>query len=252
MNYRHIYMKIVMNAKELQKKGIRPKNPKDSRKNYPTEYFEFHHILPRALFPKWSNRKSNIVPLTAREHFFCHQLLTHIYGGKEVWYALGFFCSASKFQKRTLTSRQYEIARLAMNKPFPCKYCGKIYGCNSLSRHEKSCSKNPNAEHIHFVFTEEHKRKIGKSNIGKKKGKKGLPHTEEYKKRMSEMMKGNSRTKGMIHYTNGERNIMCFEGQQPEGFKKGRVIHRIVTDEMREHYKQAAIKRHQDKKQKEF
>ena len=252
MNYRHIYMKIVMNAKELQKQGIRPKNPKDSRKNFPEQYFEFHHILPKSMFPKWGTRKSNIVPLTAKEHFFCHELLTKIYPNSYMWLALTYFSAISKNQKRKLTPRQYEIIAMAKRKEFECQFCGKLFPCCSLGRHEKSCDKNPNAKHIHFIFSEEHKRKIGEGNKGKKKGKPGKKHTENYKKRMSEMMRGNSNTKGMVWFTDGKNNIICFEGNQPEGFKKGCTTHRIITDEMREHYRQAAIKRHQDKKLKEF
>lgn len=38
------------------------------------EYFENHHIIPKAA--GGSNQSSNLVRLTAREHFICHLLLT--------------------------------------------------------------------------------------------------------------------------------------------------------------------------------
>ena len=112
MNYRKVYMRIVSHAKSEQQKGLRPRT-KNCKKGFEKQYFEFHHVLPRSLFPNWIKRKSNIVPLTAREHFFCHQLLTKIYPHSSMWRALAAFQRKSKGQKRTLTARQYEICKIA-------------------------------------------------------------------------------------------------------------------------------------------
>ncbi len=47
-------------------------------------YVEVHHILPRSL--GGTNDKSNLVKLTAREHFICHWLLVKVYDiGEEHW-----------------------------------------------------------------------------------------------------------------------------------------------------------------------
>jgi hypothetical protein len=129
-----------------------------------------------------------------------------------------------------------------------CSFCGKSFFKNGLKYHMRACNSNPNAVHNHWNFSEEHKRKIGESNKGKLKGRKGHKHTEEFKKIASERMKGNSHTKGMKWYTNGEKNVVCNEGEQPEGFHPGCTIKREVTEEQREHYRIAAIKR--SKKQK--
>lgn len=40
----------------------------------PTYYTEKHHIVPRSL--GGNNSASNLVKLTAKEHFVCHRLLT--------------------------------------------------------------------------------------------------------------------------------------------------------------------------------
>lgn len=106
MNYRHIYMLIIEHAKKETFLDLRPKN-KSQKKNFPNQYFEFHHILPKSLFPCWSKRKSNIIALTAREHFFCHQLLTKIYPCSNMFYALwrlatdgqNKYCSSKLYQK---------------------------------------------------------------------------------------------------------------------------------------------------------
>ena len=39
-----------------------------------SSYTEKHHIIPRSL--GGTDAKENLVPLTAREHFICHLLLT--------------------------------------------------------------------------------------------------------------------------------------------------------------------------------
>lgn len=107
MNYRHVYMLIIEQAKSEENLGI--------RKRGNGEYYEAHHILPKSLFPLWISRKSNKVLLTAREHFFCHQLLTKIYPTSQMFRALAIFCKY-KQKQRKLTSRQYEICRKAVHE----------------------------------------------------------------------------------------------------------------------------------------
>ena len=52
------------------------------RKNNPFNgYTERHHIVPKSL--GGSNKKENIVALTAREHFICHRLLVKMTIGKD-------------------------------------------------------------------------------------------------------------------------------------------------------------------------
>ena len=86
MNYRKVYMRIISHAKHEMNLGLRPKKYRE-KKNFPNQYFEFHHTLPKSLFPNWIKKEFNIVTLTAREHFFCHQLLTKIYPCREMFYA---------------------------------------------------------------------------------------------------------------------------------------------------------------------
>lgn len=58
MNYTDIYWKIVRNAIE---------------RDYPIEHYESHHIVPRS--EGGSNKKSNKVRLTVKEHHLCHLCL---------------------------------------------------------------------------------------------------------------------------------------------------------------------------------
>ena len=63
MNYSKIYNRLVSN--------------KTKRKKDKNTYYEDHHIVPRCL--GGSDDKSNLVLLTAREHFIAHRLLSKIY-----------------------------------------------------------------------------------------------------------------------------------------------------------------------------
>ncbi len=103
MNYRHIYMVIITKAKMEMEKGLRAK------KN--GNYYENHHILPRSLFPLWTDKTSNQVLLTAREHYFCHKLLVKIFRCKEMATAL-FMMSTSKVNNHLIiSSRDYEYSK---------------------------------------------------------------------------------------------------------------------------------------------
>lgn len=94
MNYRHIYCKIISYAKS------------QNRHKGDGNYYELHHILPKSLFPLWAKRKSNLVLLTAREHFFCHQLLEKIFPGGKMFLAL--WRLAIDGQNKCCSSREYE------------------------------------------------------------------------------------------------------------------------------------------------
>lgn len=66
MDYKAIYYKIIENAKKETENG-----------NRYVGYYEKHHIIPKSL--GGTNKKENLVKLTAREHFICHWLLVKMY-----------------------------------------------------------------------------------------------------------------------------------------------------------------------------
>ena len=105
MNYRKVYMAIIAKAIKENRKKL----SKDAE-NY--AYYEAHHILPKSLFPAWKKRKSNIVLLTAREHFFVHQLLAKIYPHSNMIFALmRLSCDGQH-----TSSRVYGSERIAYSK----------------------------------------------------------------------------------------------------------------------------------------
>lgn len=103
MNYKKIYDQIT-----------------EKRRNNPPEgYSENHHILPSCL--GGTDRKDNMVRLTAREHFICHILLTKMYpkGSREyhkmIRAALGMK-RISDGQDRYINSRLYQTIREEFSK----------------------------------------------------------------------------------------------------------------------------------------
>lgn len=77
------------------------------------------------------------------------------------------------------------------------------------------------------VTSEESKKKMSEAKkekyIGEKNPFYGKQHTEETKKINAEAHKGNTNTKGMHWYNNGEINKLCYEC--PEGFVPGMLRH---------------------------
>jgi len=61
MNYRKVYNQIIERAR------------KENRKKGEGTYYELHHVIPKCT--GGTNKKGNLVLLTAREHFICHFLL---------------------------------------------------------------------------------------------------------------------------------------------------------------------------------
>lgn len=76
-------------------------------------YYEKHHIIPRCL--NGSNDKTNLVLLTAREHFIAHKLLCKIYPDNDkLQYALWAMINLNNSNQSRLykiTSREYQSAR---------------------------------------------------------------------------------------------------------------------------------------------
>jgi hypothetical protein len=105
MNYSKIYNNIIENAKSKSYNG----------------YTEKHHIIPRSL--GGSNDPSNLVELSAREHFVCHYLLIKIHRNNQTKFhkmikAFTMMLCSSPSQKnhRYCPSRKYEFLRNEYSK----------------------------------------------------------------------------------------------------------------------------------------
>lgn len=101
MNYKKVYDQIIQNR--LTNKLSR------------NQYTERHHIMPKCL--GGTDDESNLVRLTAREHFICHALLAEMYEkGTNEWYRMNnaFMMmrpSPTRKETRYFNSRLYELKR---------------------------------------------------------------------------------------------------------------------------------------------
>ena len=218
MNYRHIYMLIIERAKSEEKLGLRKKGN--------GEYYEKHHILPKSLFPLWRKRKSNLVLLTAREHFFCHQLLTKIYPSYATSCALFYMCNGNKHQRSVCSTRDYERARIEFSK------------WNSFMRKGKEpwnkCKKCPQLKSPVWMHTEECRTKM-KETLKARYAQdlivwnKGVSFmetlTEDERKKRFGKCKGKKRSPEAV-----EKTAKKLRGQKR-------------TEEQLKHYKEASLKR---------
>lgn len=98
MNSRRIYQQLIERA--------------TARGAVVGEYFETHHILPRSM--GGADDKSNLVQLTAREHYIAHWLLFRIHRNAKMasaWFFMHFHSSGHRY-----SGRAYEYARKAKSQ----------------------------------------------------------------------------------------------------------------------------------------
>lgn len=175
-------------------------------------YTERHHIKPRSL--DGSDDSSNLVELTAREHFICHWLLTKMTTGEDrakMIYALNGMKRSNQFAQRyetKITARVYEN----LKKKFAAIHSANMKGREPWNRgvpitdeqreknRKAATGKKMSAESISKRLakvtgqkrSQETKDKIRNALKGKLKG----PMSEENKRKISEGSKGKSKPKG--------------------------------------------------------
>jgi hypothetical protein len=123
-------------------------------------YKEKHHVIPKSF--GGSNKKENLVELTAREHFICHWLLTKMTAGllkgKMIYAVWMLATNNNPHQKREkISSRKYEILKRLMA--------------------EKEIS-------------DETRRKMGLGRLGKAPPNKGVSMSEEQKEKLRQVNLG--------------------------------------------------------------
>ena len=174
---------------------------------FDVDYGEKHHIIPKSM--GGSNRKDNIVKLTAREHFIVHWLLTKMCSNKDhtikMLYALGRMRHTAKDSQR-LESRFYEIAKKA--NQIALKSDEKL----KMPRSDETKAKIKKAR-ARQIITEETK-------VLWSKNRKGIPKSDEHKQKISEANKG----KHSMKRTDEQRKAHSLA---LKGINKGK-IHQIV------------------------
>lgn len=156
-----------------------------------TCYTENHHIIPKSI--GGSNKKCNMVRLTAREHYIAHLLLTKcvIEQFKPVMMSAYIMMTLvkDKNQQRVfkVNSRLFEIRKIEADK-HKREYKHTDEAKFKISQKLKGISK--------ATFTDTHKQNLSKSHLGKvawNKGLTNLPTTSGVQKRAVSIV-----NKGMI------------------------------------------------------
>ena len=165
MDYKKVYNQLIEYAKQ---------NPL-------AKYKEQHHIVPKA--EGGSDDKSNLIKLTARQHYIAHLLLAKIYDDVKMHRAVLMMQSISKCHKRNFkfNSRLYDAIRN--------KYSEKISGENHWNYGKPAWNKGiqlsyEQKEKIRKALTGHHLQESTKEKLRNK------THTDEWKAKMSEKMSG--------------------------------------------------------------
>lgn len=107
-----------------------------------TGYTEKHHIIPSSL--GGTNDNTNLVKLTAREHFVCHLLLTKMVDGdfkKKMTYAVWLMCNVKNHHQPNRyipNSSTYQLIRENHSKNVSEKQLGRRKTYSSFSGRKHS------------------------------------------------------------------------------------------------------------------
>jgi hypothetical protein len=155
MNYQRIHDAIIDRARSRKLEG----------------YYERHHIIPKCL--GGSNDKSNLVELTAREHFIVHKLLYKIYPDNDkllyAYYAMTRLNINTGKRDYIVSSREYNWLREQHATRMRALYTGRYQAPTRLGQ----------------INTPDHNQKIAKSisSLG--------PRSTETKNKISKSLQGN-------------------------------------------------------------
>lgn len=178
MNYTAIYNDLICNRQTL---------------GSPEGYSERHHIIPRSF--GGGDEPTNIVRLTAREHFIAHRLLARIYPTTGMVHAVYKMSCANKFYKRyRVTSRVYEqlrvahAARVSSDEVAKRKKSEASKGKKQTAEHvrARTDSRKQNGKDWHADTT---RQKISAANTGREGPWKGKNIPQEVVERRKQTMR---------------------------------------------------------------
>ena len=214
MNYQKIYNQLI----EKRQQNILTKNKNDPN----WIYNERHHIIPKCL--GGTDDKSNLVNLTAREHFIAHYLLWKIHPCDGILLAFYMFKKGNNdscVKRNFKNSRLYESARLAYHEWNVRAHTGKKQSPEQIANRVKK-------------------------NTGKKR-------TEEQKRNISEGRKKSPKVRGHIPWNKGLLSSNTIKRQTEKAIRMEKRAKRHA--EILEEQKQKEIrkqKRLEKQKEKEL
>lgn len=224
MTYREIYYSIIDN----RKKNPLPKD----------QYGEVHHIKPRSVYPEFAKDKSNLVRLTASEHYRCHYLLVKMYeeDGNIVAYRKMLYA----FNQMNRLFADNRISKLEVEElsklysevkvQWQTMLKGRVVSEETSRKLSKALRGRISTFKGHH-HTDEARHKMREAKIGYTPWNKGKKMSEEYRRIVSENHAdvsgrnnpnyGRHDMRGRKWFNNG---IVCVrELECPEGFVPGRL-----------------------------
>ena len=170
-------------------------------------YIEKHHIIPKSL--GGTNDSSNIVKLTAKEHFICHRLLTKFTTGKHklsmdraAWMITHL---QIKNGTKLITPSQYEKLKITAGRASSKLLSGVPKSANHIANMKKAFKGRPSAfkGKKHTEENKEHRSKILKEKYASgelirtsetinkwRASRSNYKHSDETKKKISESQLG--------------------------------------------------------------
>ena len=173
MNYQRIHDAIIDRARNRKLQG----------------YYEQHHVIPRCL--GGNNEKTNLVKLTAREHFIIHRLLCELHPTNDKLffaYRMMAVMKNSKDNDRTyyVSSREFERIRLLANE----KISNALKGRKLSPRDPKIIKKQQETRKLNgYRHSAETKKKMSEKAKGRK-------FTDNHKKNLSKVLTNNPKVTG--------------------------------------------------------
>lgn len=198
MNYEKIYYRLCYSRKDY------------CRRKGEGTYFENHHILPECM--GGLDSKENMVLLTGREHILAHYLLVKFIidepGRTKLVHALDAMCNqeSPKQQRYKLKSKMYERVKIEASLVQSKRILDfiKEFG-HPMTGYVWSIEQNKSRSELRkgTKLSEEWKENIKQGKLKYYKGhevwNKGVPTSEETKKKISDWGKANSPWKGRTH-----------------------------------------------------
>ena len=202
-------------------------------------YQEKHHIIPKSL--GGSNKKENIVSLTAREHFVCHRLLVKMTDGNDkvkMSYAIrSMMIRENPFQLRhKVSSKIYEFIikdtkkvigefQTGENNPYYGRKHSKEV-CDIMKEKRKN-QPPPMLGKKHTIETKEKLRQANRKQFEDPNQieLRRIKSKNQFKNPENRFKAGNGK-RGKSWFYNPITNhiILCFPNEKPDNYIKGRKL----------------------------
>lgn len=154
------------------------------------DYTERHHILPRSL--GGTDNATNLVDLTAREHFICHWLLTKMHTGEargKMINALYLMQGKNQYQDRYINSKVYETLRKEYAQYISKLNKGRVQPLDEKARQIAAITGRKRAP-----FSEEWRSKMSASKLGENNNRYGVEVSESTRQKIGDRIRGRKQT----------------------------------------------------------